>query len=321
MRNARYWGCLALLASGLAFADPNDFQLYKLGCPSAGTCGGMGVTPSIAQSNNAAFRVFANEFAAGMTSVNLMPPSSLGHDGMAVNFELSIVNFSTGTGSGQFYMPVTGPSSPVPAGQEFSGPLLMPSVHFRKGLPWSFEVGSRLAWVDKSRMGVGTIEAKWSLHEGFAFTPDLGIRGFGTRLFNTRDFDLTAAGLDIGIGKRFPIGGMITLTPYVGWNVVWVAASTNNIDFQPGRSAADAGSSATAQLTNTGVDDELPAGPNHHARYYGGLRFIGGVVQLGAEISLSSLGSFSYTDVGTGQTVTKSMPDVLAINATIGLDF
>jgi hypothetical protein len=204
----------------------------------------------------------------------------------------------------------------MPTTGKFSGPLLLPSVHIRKGLPFSFEVGTRLTWINTSRMGAGTLELKWSVNEGFAVLPDIGIKGSVTRLFNNRDFDLTVAGLDIGIGKRFAIGGMLTLTPYIGWNLLWVSAVSNTVDFQPSRSSQQAQASPTAQLDNTGVFDEVTLGANSHNRFYGGLRFIGGVVQLGAELSYSNLGSF--TDAG-GTVV--QMPSLLSINFMAGLDF
>lgn len=321
MRFGKAWSLCALLAASAAWADPNDFQLYHLGCPSSSTCSGapLNVTGAQAQLNDDNFRIFAREFAAALSSANLMPPSSLGDDGFAIDAELSLA----------FLNPVGTDSSQCKAGQacfiipneaqSFSGPLLLPSVHIRKGLPWSFELGARVAWVDKTRMAAGTIEAKWSVNEGFTYLPDIGVRGYGTRLFNTRDFDLTAAGLDIGVGKRFAIGGMITLTPYAGWNIVWVAATANNVDFDPGRSlqASETGANpATAQLNNTGVYSEVTLGANSHNRFYGGVRFVGGIIQITGEISYSILGGF--TDPGGTQV---SMPDVLAINMAAGLTF
>jgi hypothetical protein len=295
---------LALVAV-TALADPNDFHLYKLGQPGCDPTN-PGDRVRCDKSANAKFRVFAREFGAALSSVNLMPPESLGHAGFYFGAELSVVDLKSGT---DFVMPTANDWS--------NGALLIPSVHVRKGLPFSFELGARTAWIEKSRMGAGTIEVKWSVNEGFAYLPDIGVRGYGVRLFNTRDFGLTTAGLDVGVGKQFAIGGMITLTPYVGWNLVWVSASSNNVDFKPERSKEDAEKTGAAQLTNTTVFDEVKLGANSHNRFYGGLRFIGGVVQIGAEVSYSSLGRFQDKDSGTE----KAMPDVATFNTTLGLDF
>lgn len=271
------------LVGAAAWADPYDFHLSKFG------------DPSITSTANADFRSFARQFAAGMTSANLAPPETLGHSGFAVSADLSLVNFQ---GS-------------LPTNVDFTGPLLVPSVHFRKGLPASFEIGGRAGWIAQSRMGVGTLELKWAINEGFKYLPDIGVRGSITKLVNAKDFDLTAGGLDIGIGKQFALGGMITLTPYVGWNLMFVGASTGNIDFKPNRTLSES-DAQNAQFDGFNVFAPLQAAANTHNRFYGGFRFIGGVVQLGFEVSYSILGTNS-----SGKNI-----DVLVWNFTLaGLDF
>lgn len=291
------------LTGATAFADANDFRIFQLGNPSAGAA-------RFNPEANAQFRVFARELGAALSSVNLMPPETLGHSAFAVNAELSVVSLDTGS----FTLPT---EELLRGGQTSAGTLLVPSVHLRKGLPYSFELGGRLGWIEKSRMAVATGEVKWALNEGFTYLPDIGIRGHVTRLLNSRDFDLYVVGVDLGLGHQFAIGGMLTLTPYVGFNPVWVGATSGTVDFRPERTHEESIASPTAQLNDVAPFQEVQLTQNRHSRLYGGLRFIGGVVQLGAEVSLSNLGNF--TDATTGQTV--SMPSVLAFNATFGLDF
>lgn len=299
---------VTMVFSASALADPYDIQIVKLGNP---TPGGANFNAAA----NANFRAFTREYAAALTSVNLSPPETLGHSGFAISTELSVVSFDQ-----------TDLSIPTERlGNDrtgIDGALLIPSVHVRKGLPWSFELGGRVAWIEKSRMAAATGELKWALNEGFFYLPDLAVRAYVTRLFNTPQFDLTAGGLDIGLGKQFAIGGMVTLTPYVGWNPVLVAASTKNIiDFDPGRSYADSVSSPNAQLENTGVYEQVTLSQNSHNRFYGGLRFIGGALQLGAEFSYSQLPRIKVP-TGTGsETTDKTLPAVSAVNFTLGLDY
>ena len=259
---------LALVATACwaatAHADPNDFHIAKLGNPVPN---GTGFN---AEGNNN-FRVFARQFAAAMTSVNLSPPETLGHSGFAFNAELSVVFIDT-------------PTVKMPTEGEFSGTLLIPSIHIRKGLPWSFELGARGQWIEKSRMGAGTLELKWAINEGFTYLPDIAVRGNVTKLLNSRDFDLTAGGLDLGLGKQFALGGMITLTPYAGWTFVFVGASTGNVDFHANRTLAES-DKPQEQFRDVYVFDSLQAIYNTHHRFYAGARFIGGVLTLGAEFS------------------------------------
>jgi hypothetical protein len=296
----------ALLCSTQAAAGPYDLRLYKLGNPDPGE---VNHDPRA----NANFRAFSRQFAAALTSVTLMPPETLGHAAFSVSAELSTVQLQQDT--------VRIPTQRLNAGRSgIEGWLLMPSLHVRKGLPWSLEMGARVAWIEKSAMVAGTGEVKWALNEGFAYLPDLGVRGHVTRLFNTKDFDLTAAGVDLGLGKQFAIGGMITLTPYAGWNLVWVASNSNTIDFDPGRTHESHIRTPSAPFENISVFDEVSLARNSHNRFYGGLRFIGGALQLGAEYSVSQLPRIPV-DTGGDEPEFMEIPAVTAINFTVGLDF
>lgn len=287
--------CLAVcLVATSAGADPYDFRIYQLGNPQVD---GTGYTPRA----DANFRSFARQLGAAISSVNLSPPETLGHSGFDVSAELSVVDFQ---------------GARLPTEREFKGPLLIPSLHVRKGLPWSFEVGVRAAWLEKSRMGAGTLEVKWAVNEGFTYLPDIAVRGSVTRLLNGRDFNVTVGGLDLGIGKQFPLAGMLTLTPYVGWNLLFVGASSGSVDFRPSRTLVEA-DQAGEQYRDYYVFQSVGAGANSHNRFYGGLRFIGGVAMLGVEVSYSVIGR--YRDAATGTDI--EVPGVLALNSTIGLDF
>lgn len=293
------WPFLLLALSGAALADNYDFQLAKLGNPQEG---GFGYSPR-ADGN---FRVFARQMAAAITSVNLAPPETLGHSGFSLTAELSMVNFSIPT-AGSYRLPTTG---------AFEGWLKIPSLHLRKGLPASIELGARAGWVEQSRMGVATLEVKWAVNEGFTYFPDIAIRGNVTKLINGRDFDLTTGGVDLGIGKQLALGGMVTVTPYVGWNLLFVGATSGSIDFHPSRTLA-ASDTAAEQFTDYYVFTSLQASANAHNRFYGGFRFVAGVVQLGAEVSYSILGRFRDTKANED----REIPSVFAFNAHFGLDF
>ncbi len=281
---------LCVFAAGTAWADRNDYRLQPLG------------NPSTDPGANANFRAFARELGAGLTSIGMSSPETLGHLGFAADLELSTVSFNTG--SVQF---------PTQGGPH--NPVFLPSIHLRKGLPFSFEVGARVAWLQESRLFAPTLELKWAVTEGFPYVPDIGLRVHGTRLLNTRDFDLTTLGVDLGLGHRFALGGAMTLTPYGGWNLIWVGASSNNIDFNPGRTEAEASASPVAQLTDTGVYDSLSLSSNGHSRFYAGLRFGTGILRLGIELSYSNLGSVRTT---TGD---RDLPSVFAFNSSAGISF
>jgi hypothetical protein len=301
---------LGLLASHWAVAGPlsYDFRIAQLGNPQClrlaadGSCaeGATNYTPW-AEAN---FRGFARRLAAGLTAVNLAPPETLGHSGFAISVETSLVNFQDPK------------ADRMPTNRPISGGVLIPSVHLRKGLPWSFEIGARAAWVEKSKMGAGTLELKWALNEGFTFLPDVGVRGHITKLVNSRDFDLTAGGVDLGLGKQFSIAGMATLTPYLGWDLIFVGASSTAVEHNPERGLAGA-EAANAAYVDYQPYAGVSAGNNVINRFYGGARLIVGVAMLGVEVSSTVLGSFKDATVGT----VNLDESVWATNFMLGLDF
>lgn len=310
----------ALFCGGLALAAPNDFKIQILGNPT---------DPDTNKANlaNANFQAFAKEMGAALASSDLTPPSTLGHSGFSATMELSVVSLkgvsSTGT-------PPTSPEFVVPTEKEFQGSFLLPAVHIRKGLPWSFEIGTKVGWIDKSDMAVATLEAKWAGNEGFAYLPDVAVRFHATRLFNTRDFELGSGGLDFSVGKKWAVGGMITLTPYGGWDLTFVGASTPRlVDFRPDRTEAQSYASPYAQFTdgqpgqfnNVGTYKEVGLFANGQNRFYGGCRFVGGIIQIVAEVSATGVGSTTTAHDGGTTADPTSLPAVLAFNVGIGLDF
>jgi hypothetical protein len=314
----RVLSLLVLVVAGAASADENDFRIYKLGNPMMG---GTGFTPNA----NGNYRVFARQFAAAMTSATLMPPETLGHAGFAFSAEISTVFITEDPkGVNGITMPtqravpcdvadMCGPGGGFKNGM--SSPLLIPSVHVRKGLPYSFELGGRMGWIQNSRMFVGMLELKWALNEGFTYLPDISVGGRVAKLINSTDFDLTTGGLDVAIGKQFALGGMLTLTPYVGWNLMFVGSTTNPVDFNPQR-ALGAAEMPANQFTDIYVYDSLLASQNTHNRFYGGLRMVSKPFMIGAEVSYTVIGAFQ--DAKTGEN--RQVPAVLALNGMIGVD-
>ncbi|RYZ35826.1 MAG: hypothetical protein EOO71_34015 [Myxococcaceae bacterium] len=299
MRTFSRWLVLATALSGAAaHADDNDLSISRFGTDRLQAGG------TLAQASGD-FRAFARTFGAVINSANLMPPRTTGHSGYAFNAELSVVSLPDDVF--------------LPTEREQPGSVLVPSVHVRKGLPFSLELGGRVGWVEKSSMVTATGELKWAVNEGFTYLPDVGLRLHVTKLFGAHDLDLTTTGLDIGVGKQFPLGGMITLTPYGGLDLAFVSAASRTLVFNNDLSLEDSleeDSRATLANDNAGTYARVSAGDNLTPRFYAGARFIGGALQLGAEFSVTSLGSFDVTGDAN-----RSLPSVVAFNTTLGLDF
>src|SRR5690349_18625957 len=158
MRTFSRWMALAVLVGGPAAyaADRNDVELSRLGQPGA-------VSAKTGFSTDSDFRAFARTLGAVMTATNLTPPETLGHAGFAMGMELGVVGLPTEAG-----LPMKDPQQ---------GAVLVPSIHVRKGLPFSIDVGARVGWLDRSNLFAATGEVKWAVNEGFIpWLPDIGLR-------------------------------------------------------------------------------------------------------------------------------------------------
>jgi hypothetical protein len=125
--------------------------------------------------------------------------------------------------------------------------LYLPSLHVRKALPFSFELGGRLIYLASSSFFAAQGEAKWAFNEGLEYVPDLAVRVAYTRLFGQRDWDLAATDIDFLVSRRWGLGGVTSLTPYLVARYTRVSASSERIDFAPLPVAGDPAALVTSQ--------------------------------------------------------------------------
>jgi hypothetical protein len=251
---------LSLGFGATALADSNDLQLYRLGNPS----------DPAAQSR---FRMLGNELGIVLAGTTLQPTNTLGMSGFDLAFEYDFVFVN---GGGQIA------ASPywVTEGSQPST-LMVPTLHFRKGLPLSFDVGVKLAAVTNSSTLAGTLEIKWALLEGFKYWPDFSTRFYIGRAFGQQDLNLTTGGLDFSLGKQFGVAGLVSLSPYLGFCVQGAQSSSQAFWADP------VNTSKESYLGNpTGKVVAFPGNSlldNLYGRIYGGLQLTSNIVSFAIE--------------------------------------
>lgn len=107
--------------------------------------------------------------------------------------------------------------------------VVIPRLHLRKGLPFSFEIGTQVAYVPDSSLFTVGAEIKWAFQEGFRYIPDFALRFSINHMVGSRDFELTTGGWDISISKAFGLGGSLSLTPYIGYNMLFIDATAQAV--------------------------------------------------------------------------------------------
>ena len=279
--------CLAFSAPALAIEN-GDFELSKLGYPDGAT----------ADAANARFRMFATQLATAISGFNFAPPTTTGHAGfnIALEYGVSMVDKD-------FW----------PTHNNDSGFLMMPTLHVRKGLGFSFELGGRVSYLIDSSMVAGTLDLKWALNEGIAYAPDFAVRGMVTKLFGATDLSLVAAGVDVGIGKKFGLGGDLTITPYAGWNILFTHASTRMIEGKPDRTQEDA---LAHPFDTLRAFDTVEMADNFSHRFYGGLRF-----RIIRQLEIALEFSYAMISISHGVEDVAEKTHLMNFGGKIGMDF
>jgi len=187
---------------------------------------------SYCHAHNVAYERFMTEYTFSIAPRALSPASTLGYSGFYIGFENSIVVIP----SGSALLPDSNATAAdyeaarwrIGSGEYNALPPVMyvPSIHVRKGLPWSFEVGANFSNLAYSNTILVGADVKWSLFEGYrkgvlgAF-PDIAVRGAVNQAVGQSDANMTMLGVDGSISYHFGMGGTISLEPYAGFQYLW----------------------------------------------------------------------------------------------------
>jgi hypothetical protein len=258
-----------------------------------------------------------------MTPTPLHPAETLGRSGtsMEVAFRVSQIHPDAtveGNGSCQSTPDAcrvwvnegtaAGRASQIPIDSYF----LLPTLQIRKGLPFSFEFDSKFQYLMHSDLFAASAGLRWTINEGFDFLPDISVGGQGTRVMGLRDAGIITAALDVTIGKWFSIGGMTVLTPYAGWQRVWVSGISDVIDFDPANEVLD---NPTADDTKF---EDVAIANNYFDRFFVGFRFNSYILQVAGEVTYQPAHRLPVSDSLPG------FPDqgsTLTFGLKLGLDF
>ncbi len=245
----------AVFGASVAHAGPNDIVLHRFlaqSDPGGGeTClGGTVVNctngvqrqrpfsatddepnPIIAIiPDEAAFEGLVKEMGIALAPRLLEPAETLGQAGFSMAFATTVQDIRNKADYWVRAMPELGDAPP--------GALTTLALQMRKGLPWSFEIGGAITHLVGSEMYAMGTDLKWTMADGLRIgtirLPDVALRGSVNRLVGNRDLDLIVGGGDVTMSYVFPIGGVVQLTPYAGWNRLIANGSSHVLDATPG---------------------------------------------------------------------------------------
>jgi len=269
---------LALLAATLALSaapagagEPLDVDLARLGPPTREVwgaslgcdfvAGGLpdcdaqqaGDAELMAGDARVRFGRLATDLAMAFTSNLGQLASTTGYNGFQLDLELAYTGVSAealGTTPNPASFPEATYGGPRPywttRAEQPSG-LLVPSIHVRKGLPYSFELGGRFSYLAQSSYFAAQLEAKWAFVEGYKRYPDVALRVAWTKVLGPAELNLSTTELGLLASKRFGVGAVASLTPYLALRLTRLDASTRPLAYR-----------ADFQTTNPPTADPTP---------------------------------------------------------------
>ena len=236
-----------------ALAEPMDPALERLTVNPSCTAGGewasddpSGKTTSVACApDNVSFKKLVSQYAFALAPTAMHSARTTGYGG----FHLSLESDYTHISSGKSYWKY-GTQGAVDAASGASSiyntapPSLLQlySLKFRKSFGFGLEVTGIVGFRPKTSIISGGSDVRLSLLEGFrtgigGILPDIAVGGGVRTITGTPQFQLTVVGLDAQISKPLAIQDSSVLTPYVGYQYLWIFGDSGLIDLTPGTDA------------------------------------------------------------------------------------
>jgi hypothetical protein len=202
---------------------------------------GFGGSQGECRPDNAAFKRLVNQWGFALGPNSMYPARTTGFGG----FEFTLQASYTGIDSDQRYWqlgtqgerdPNTGAASVVGTPPSV---IQLYGLNIRKSFPFGFEALANVGFIPDSTLINGGADVRLSLLEGFrqgigGYFPDVSA-GAGIRtLSGTEQMQLTTVALDARISKPFPIASSSVLSPYIGFQYLWIFGRSGLIDLTPG---------------------------------------------------------------------------------------
>jgi hypothetical protein len=123
-----------------------------------------------------------------------------------------------------------------------SSTLALYSAKIRKSFGFGLELAGQVGFMPNTSIVGGGADVRLSLLEGFreglpGVLPDLAVGGGVRTITGTPQFQMTVAGLDVQISKPLPIADSSIITPWFGYQYVWIFGDSGLVDLTPATDA------------------------------------------------------------------------------------
>jgi len=189
------------------------------------------------QPDNVAFTRLVNQYGIAFAPTAMHSARTTGFGGLHFSLDASFTSIDSGK---DYWRNGTRGSSDSLAGQNTSpsGVLQLYSAKIRKGFGFGLEATGAVGVMPKTSLWSYGADIRLSVLEGFrtgipGYVPDLAVGGGVRTITGTPQLQLTVSSLDVQISKPIPIESAVVVTPYIGYQMLWIFGDSNVIDFTP----------------------------------------------------------------------------------------
>lgn len=239
--------------TGVAGAEPMDLALERLvldeSCRSTNGEALVGADGQVVgcAADNDAFKRLVNQYGMALSPAAMYPAKTTGYAG----FEFGVEGVITSANSQADYLRLgtRGSSDPMtgePASENDAVPSVFQvySLRVRKGFVYGLEVGLSLGFLTSSSIFTGGLDLRWALLEGFRteplkYIPEFALMGSVRTITGSPQLDLSVMSFGGVLSKELTVSPSAVLTPWLGYQYLWLLGDSQLIDFTPGTNSLD----------------------------------------------------------------------------------
>lgn len=235
------------LWSSSAHAEAMDFALERLAknASECRTSEGLSVAGVTCVPDNDAFMSLVNQFAMAVAPTSMYPARTTGYGG----FEISVEGAYTSINHTSDYMKdgTRGPTDDgtgVESNRNASPASMLQqySLRVRKGFGFGFETGVAFGFMPNTSIISGGLDLRLAIFEGFrdgipGYFPDIAVTGSVRTTTGSPQVQLTVVGVSGIISKPITVAETGVLTPWLGYQHLFIYGNSGVIDLTPGENA------------------------------------------------------------------------------------
>ena len=208
------------------------------------TVGANGM-PVACRPDNVAFKRLVNQLGFALAPTAMHSARTTGFGGFNLSLEATYTKISNDAdywkrGTEGPVDPSTNQASVINSSPQAL--LQQYSLKLRKGFGFGLEVTGVVGFMPKTSIINGGADVRMALLEGFrtgvlGIFPDVAVGGGVRTITGTPELQLTTVGLDAQISKPLTIADQSVLTPWIGYQYLWIFGDSGLVDLTPGTSA------------------------------------------------------------------------------------